>query len=247
VTRPRVFTPAGWVVILSILMACIALMMTWTGCDSPSAQPLPIPSTVKPASAPKPVVVLNPGDVPENAIRYRKTLIRAWQTYFFLEEPAWIGASQIHTESRWKPTARSPVGASGLAQAMPSTADWLAEMLPADVQIACGTGAGCPLEPAWAITMLALYDYRLWSSSGRYAATKDDRWAFALAFYNGGEGWSNKERVVCQQKPGCDSTRWWGNVENWCVRSPAACRENRAYPGHVLFEFRPLYEGWLGA
>ena len=231
----------------TLLLGIIAAMMFWAGCDSPGAQPLPMTGTAPAKTAPtKPVVVLNPGDIPDVAVRYRKTLIRAWQTYFFLEEPPAIGAAQIHTESRWKATARSPVGASGLAQAMPATADWLAEMLPLEIQVACGSGAGCPLEPTWAIHMLALYDYRLWKSAGRYAATPDDRWAFALAFYNGGEGWSNKERVVCQGKVGCDSARWWGHVERWCVRSDAACRENRAYPVHVLREFLPRYEVWIG-
>lgn len=43
---------------------------------------------------------------------------------------------------------------------------------------------------------------------------------------------------------GCDSTRWFGNVENICLRASWACRENREYPKRILYRHAPLYQAW---
>ena len=243
--EPPVLTRTGWAVVIFLVLLCVTLMMTWTGCDSPIAQTLPTTGTtrVKPPRS----IATAPTDIPDVAVRYRKTLVRAWQEYFSLAEPSSIGFSQIHTESRWKPTAKSPVGASGLAQAMPATADWLAELLPADVQAECGNARGCPEEPKWAIEMLAKYDYLLFKEQALFKPW-EDHWAATLAAYNGGSGNIRKERALCEQARlgNCDPWRWYGHVENACIRTPANCEENRNYPVQVMQKFRPRYSSWLG-
>jgi len=57
-----------------------------------------------------------------------------------LEAPVALFAAQVHQESGWREDARSPVGALGLAQFMPGTAAWIAQLYPADL------GDAAPLD-----------------------------------------------------------------------------------------------------
>ena len=243
--HPSVLTKTGWAVLWGIILGTLATMMLWTGCDGPTAQPLP--STVTPA--PKPVVT-DPADLPEGAIRYRKVLIRAWQEYFALAEPASIGFGQVTQESRWKPSAVSPVGARGLGQFMPATADWIHEMLPPDLRIECGNSKGCPEDPKWALNALAKFDYLLFREQAAFSPA-EDHWAATLAAYNGGSGNLRKEKNLCREVQSggrirCDETKWYGNVEMTCIRTPANCRENRDYPVLIMRKWRPMFVAWLG-
>ena len=61
-----------------------------------------------------------------------------------------------------------------------------------------------------------------------YAATTLDALAFADAAYNGGIGGLNSERRACKLSSTCDHTRWFGNVENYCLKSKAALYGNRS-------------------
>lgn len=96
-------------------------------------------------------------------------------------------------ESRFRPQARSPVGASGLMQIMPDTADLL--------------GLADPTEPRAAIR-----------AGARYLAQLDRRWqaripdpvqrlGFVLASYNAGPGHVD-DAVALAQAAGADATRW---------------------------------------
>ncbi len=69
-------------------------------------------------------------DVPTEAQQYRRDLTRIAQAEWGLDAPVATFAAQVHQESRWRFNAKSPVGAQGLGQVMPSTAVWLAELFP---------------------------------------------------------------------------------------------------------------------
>jgi hypothetical protein len=46
-----------------------------------------------------------------------------------------------------------------------------------------------------------------------------DRYAMALSAYNGGLGGLNKDRVLCKNTKGCDSTKWFGHVEKTSLKA----------------------------
>lgn len=48
------------------------------------------------------------------------------------------------------------------------------------------------------------------------------------AAYNGGIGWIQRERRACGLAKGCDPGIWFGNVENYCLRSKKAIYGNRS-------------------
>jgi hypothetical protein len=52
--------------------------------------------------------------------------------------------------------------------------------------------------------------------------------AFADAAYNGGIGGVNTERRACYISKGCDHTRWFNNVELYCMKSKSALYGNRS-------------------
>lgn len=64
--------------------------------------------------------------IPTAAEQYRRTLVRSAHAEWGLSAPIATFAAQVHQESRWRADARSPVGAQGLAQFMPGTAEWIA-------------------------------------------------------------------------------------------------------------------------
>ena len=85
-------------------------------------------------------------------------------------------AAQIYAESRFDTTARSHVGARGLMQVMPKTAEFL------------GTS---PLKlgiPEVNIATGCLYDQRMVTLWKRNVDNRQQRLAFALASYNAGRG-----------------------------------------------------------
>lgn len=89
--------------------------------------------------------------IPRAAQQYRATLTRAAHATWGMDAPVSVLAAQIHTESGWNNEARSPVGAQGLAQFMPSTAAWLPEVAPE-------TGKPAPFNPGWSLRALCIYD-----------------------------------------------------------------------------------------
>jgi hypothetical protein len=65
--------------------------------------------------------------------------------------------------------------------------------------------------------------------------------AFADAAYNGGIGGVDKERRACKISSNCNPAIWFGNVENFCMKSKAAlygqrsaCDINRHHVSDVL-------------
>lgn len=180
----------------------------------------------------------NAAEPPTAAFKYRSDVIRAARVDWGMDAPVADFAAQFHQESGWNPSARSPVGAQGLAQFMPSTADWIAGVFPA-------LSSREPYNPAWAIRALVSYDRWLWQR----VPVPDgcERMAMTLSAYNGGAGWVNRDRRLARAR-GLNDTRWFGAVETVNAgRSPAAWRENRHYPQRILHELAPRYRSWGGA
>lgn len=175
---------------------------------------------------------------PTTALKYRSDVIRASRVDWGLNAPIADFAAQLHQESGWNPAARSPVGAQGLAQFMPSTADWIAGVFPA-------LSSREPYNPGWAIRALVSYDRWLWQR----VTVPDgcERMAMTLSAYNGGLGWVNRDRRLARTR-GLDDARWFGAVETVNAgRSAANWRENRHYPQRILHELAPRYLSWGGA
>lgn len=177
--------------------------------------------------------------IPLEALQHQRELTRNARAIWGLDAPVATFAAQIHQESSWKKSARSPVGAMGLAQFMPATSDWIAGIYPDSL------GANQPYNPSWA--MRALVSYNLWHWNRILDTDSDcDRWAFVLSAYNGGLGWVQRDRKLATTK-GLDQSRYWGHVETVNAgRSAANWRENRGYPQRIIKRWQPLYvdAGW---
>ena len=170
--------------------------------------------------------------LPREALQHRAELTRNARLVWGLDAPVATFAAQVHQESRWQAQAKSPVGARGIAQFMPATAEWIAQAYPALANPE-------PFNPSWGLRALVTYDRHLWQRTR--AATACDRMAKTLAGYNGGPGWVAKDERMAQAS-GADHSRWFGEVERFNAgRSSAAWRENRGYPRRILRELEPLY------
>jgi membrane-bound lytic murein transglycosylase MltF len=113
--------------------------------------------------------------------------------------------AQGFQESSLNPKAKSPYGAVGIMQVLPSTAEWLGVMNYNEIEGNIHAGAR--------------YMARLMK---RYAKvpeiSKDNRFFFALAAYNAGPGRVRKYRKRASQL-GYNSNKWFGNVERVSLRS----------------------------
>ncbi len=141
-------------------------------------------------------------------------------------------AGQIHQESGWRPDAKSPVGALGLTQFMPTTATWISKLYPNEL------GDNAPGNPMWALRALVKYDK--WLYDRVKGENQCERMAYALSAYNGGIGYVFKRQklspqpcicfgVTCEINPGI---------------TPANQRENAHYPKRILKELEPRYKSW---
>lgn len=172
-----------------------------------------------------------PAQTLRDAQPYRATLKRNAQMLWGLDAPVATFAAQVHQESRWRPDARSPVGALGLTQFMPATAAWMGDIDPE-------LRGAQPMNPTWALRALVRYDLWLWA---RIKADSDcERMAFVLQAYNGGLGW-----VYKRQKLSTTPGRCLGAT---CSLNPgvmdASQREAEHYPAVILQRFEPAYEAW---
>lgn len=194
-----------------------ALLLLWGGFFSPPA---------------------NASNIPHAAEQHRRTLVRAAHAEWGLDAPIATFAAQVHQESAWRVNARSPVGAQGLAQFMPATAHWMADLYPRSL------GPAQPYNPGWALRAMVQFDR--WLYERNQAVSECDRWAFVMAGYNGGNGWVNRDRRLASAM-GADALAWFDSVERHNAgRSAANFRENRHYPRAILLRWEPLYvaAGW---
>lgn len=177
--------------------------------------------------------------VPARARQYQRQLTAEAHTVFGLQAPIATLAGQLHQESGWAWNVSSGVGARGLAQFMPATADDLARQYPTEL------GPADPTNPAWAIKAQVRYMRDLMRAQpGR---TECDTWAFGLSSYNGGLGWLRRDQAVARRK-GIDADTWFGAVEVTADtrRAAANVKQNRDYPRRILVLLGPAYDagGW---
>lgn len=161
---------------------------------------------------------------------YRPQITREAQFRFGIPAPVPVIAGQIQQESAWNPKATSRVGAKGLMQFMPSTAQWSAT--------AAGFGTVDPYNPAWSIRAGVWYDRWLYERIKR-AYTDCDRWHFALSAYNGGLGY-----VYKRQKLSPDPSLWDATGYINPGITPANQRENQDYPARIIFKHQPKFIDW---
>ena len=176
-------------------------------------------------------------DVPRAAEQYRRDLVRVAQHGFGLNAPVATLAAQIHQESGWRPEVTSPAGAQGLAQFMPGTARWMAELYPASL------GDAQPFNPGWSLR--AMVAYNKWHLARVQGHTYCDQWAFALYAYNGGLGWVQRDKRMAAAA-GADPLSWDAVEPFNAGRSSANIRENRHYARAILLRWEPMYAraGW---
>lgn len=180
--------------------------------------------------------------IPRAALQYRSELIRASRMVWGMDAPVAVFAAQIHTESWWRNGTVSSVGAQGLAQFMPSTAKWLPSVAPE-------TGTPAPFDPRWSLRACVTYDKYLFDRiTARWGKplTEWNRMAFVMSAYNGGLGWTNRDRARAAQS-GLNPDVWFGHVEQVNAgRRASAKRENQRYVRFILRERQQAYvrAGW---
>ncbi|MFR3457114.1 MAG: transglycosylase SLT domain-containing protein [Bilophila wadsworthia] len=168
-------------------------------------------------------------DIPRAAERHRAELIRVSRAVWGLEAPVAVFAAQVHAAGG--ATARCPRRAQGLAQFLPSTAEWLPRAVP---ELEREAGRPAPFNPGWALRALVSYDKWLWDRLN--GADACQRMAFTLSAYNGGIGWVGRDRKEAERQ-GRDPARWFGQVEKVNAgRSASSLRENRRYVRLILLE-----------
>lgn len=174
-------------------------------------------------------------EIPSTANKYRADLTRSARLSWGMDAPIATFAAQVHQESGWNAQAVSRVGAKGLAQFMPSTADWIGGINPELAQRQ-------PDNPTWALRALTAYDRWLYE---RIKADSDcDRMAMVLSSYNGGLGWLLRDKALAAQS-GSNRNLWWNHVDRYNAgRTRAAFEENRGYPVRIIKGIQPAYATW---
>lgn len=113
--------------------------------------------------------------------------------------------AQGFQESGLNPDARSPSGAVGIMQILPSTAEWL--------------GISNYMETGGNIRTGAKYmSMQMESFAKEPGVSPEDRFFFALAAYNAGPGRLGKYRKRAREL-GYNPDRWFGEVERVALRS----------------------------
>jgi hypothetical protein len=88
------------------------------------------------------------------------------------------------------------------------------------------------------------------------AATVGDHLSFMLASYNGGVAATLQDRVLCSHTPGCDPTRWAGNVAAHSIKSRVPQQKyggqswfsiNRNYVRYIMYIRRDKYKVFWGS
>ena len=110
-------------------------------------------------------------DIPRAAERHRAELIRVSRAVWGLEAPVAVFAAQVHTESWWRNGTVSSAGAQGLAQFLPSTAEWLPRAVP---ELEREAGRPAPFNPGWALRALVSYDKALGEKVSKVGAKIDE-------------------------------------------------------------------------
>lgn len=172
--------------------------------------------------------------IPAAAHKYRAELTRAAHSQWGLEAPIATLAAQAHAESAWQAQAVSRVGAAGLAQFMPATAQWWCQLMKL-------SAADCqPHNPAWALRALVGYNRYLYLRTPERFNAHDRMWV-TLRAYNGGLGhWQAEAKSLGQSAPSRAA------VDAACGQARRArvhCPENLAYPQRIM-ALQMRYSAW---
>ncbi len=147
-----------------------------------------------------------------------------------------LAASQMYQESRFKPRARSWVGAQGLMQIMPGTARDL--------------GLKNAYDPEQNIEAGLRYMAQLTKRWNKTLPIDEATW-FALASYNAGYGHVLDAQVLARRK-GLNPNKWFGNVEETIrlLADPKYYRQARygycrgSEPAHYVEIIKRQYDGY---
>lgn len=83
-------------------------------------------------------------------------------------------------------------------------------------------------RPDLQIRALILQSRDLYKEGRKRTKNPLDALAFADASYNGGLGGLDKERRACYISQACDPSKWFDNVERFCMKSKVALYGNRS-------------------
>ncbi len=167
-------------------------------------------------------------------------------------------ASQIEAESRWRVNAElksSREQGCGLAQftrAYDSKGgirfDALADAKKLSPDLKNWSWQSCA-NPNMQMLALVLTERGLYNRAQPLGATPIDSLHMAVSAYNGGFGSVLKDRTKCRMTPGCDPSKWYGNVEKTSYKSQQPSiygrsffQINRDYVRNVVDVLRPKYD-----
>ncbi len=173
--------------------------------------------------------------IPRAADSYKRNFIRIHRHYFGMDAPIALLAAQIHQESAWNQRAKSKY-ASCLSQLTPETEQWLKTNFSKYL-----AGEGGIMNPVFCIKAQGLYTR--WLGTKIVANDECHKWSFILASYNGGHGWTLRDKNLAEQK-GLDRNARWDHVELHSDRADWAFEENRGYPRKIIGELQLLYKDW---
>lgn len=180
--------------------------------------------------------------IPTLATLHRGEMTRSAFRTFGPGAPVSTLAAQIHQESGWRCDATSRVGALGCAQFMPATAADMASRYPS----VCAPAN--PTSSRWAFRCRDLYMRDLMASTrsmGPSPLTECSLWWLALKHYNGGQGWTNRQRKAAMAA-GADPNDPRALADFRAGRSPGNHRENTEYPERIFRIANSYAEGGWG-
>lgn len=107
-------------------------------------------------------------------------------------------------------------------------------------------------NPHYQLRALIIYDRNLFRKM-TFASNSYEQMAFMFSAYNGGYGGVLKDLALCRSTPGCDSRRWFGNVENQSFRAKTAVKGygqsffaiNRGYVNNIMKVRSMKYQTYL--
>jgi len=108
-------------------------------------------------------------------------------------------------------------------------------------------------DPAYQLLALVVYDKSIYLKVRSLSNSELDAMAFTFCAYNGGLGGLLKDRKLCESKPKCDSSKWFGHVELYSWRSKVKYQGygksffdiNREYVSNIILVRSSKYKSFL--
>ena len=203
-----------------------------------------------------------PAGIPQNFMFHKDTLVevmkRKWPDIPFpsaiagqIEQETCITLTHKKCWSRFAELKTSRERGVGLGQhTMTSRFDALAEARGLDDDLK-GWNWDSPYSAEMQMVALLAMMKR---NYGIFKSTSElDRYAFALAAYNGGIGGIQADQRICRNTKGCDDKLWFGNVENTSLKAKVKVSGygksffeiNREYPVNILLKRRQKYKPFI--